>query len=126
MDGAPYFSIYEFKHLMERMGGVEVFKAALTRFREKTKSAGFSDLHLNAVAAGLNEIADLQQLLPALNVKSVTSYTWAHHYAFPSFPASEYRDAMEAAPAYWMKAKDLFGVPYHIDVSMGWDPSPRT
>lgn len=125
VDGAPYFSIYLLKQMMERMGGVEVLKAALARLREKTRSAGFPDLHLNAVAFGVAGLDDAREMLPALNVKSVTNYTWAHYYTFPSFPASEYRDAMEGASAYWMKTREMFGVPYHLDVSMGWDPSPR-
>ena len=126
VDGAPYFSIYELKNMIDRMGGVDVAKAALTRFRDKVRSAGFPDLHLNAVAWGVNDLTGLHQLLPALNVKSVTSYTWVHHDTLPTFPASEYKDAADRAAAYWMKAKDMFGVPYHLDVSIGWDPSPRT
>jgi hypothetical protein len=126
VDGAPYFSIYELKNLIDRMGGIDVAKAAFARFRDKTRSAGFPDLHLNAVAWGLTEMIDLQQVLPVLNVKSVTSYSWVHHDTFPAFPASEYKDAADRAAAYWMKAKDMFGVPYHLDISVGWDSSPRT
>lgn len=126
VDGAPYFSIYVLQQLMERMGGAEVLKAALARFRQKTRSAGFPDLHLNAVAFGVAGLEHLRELLPVLNVKSVTNYTWAHYYNFPTFPASDYRAAMEHAPDYWSHARDLFGVPYHLDVSIGWDPSPRT
>jgi hypothetical protein len=125
VDGAPYFSIYELKNLIDRMGGVEIAQAALARFREKTRSAGFTDLHLNAVAWGLSEMTGLHELLAALNVKSVTSYSWVHHDRFPNFPASEYKDAADRAAAYWTKAKDLFGVPYHLDISVGWDSSPR-
>jgi hypothetical protein len=69
---------------------------------------------------------DVRQQLPAPGVNSVTSYTWVHHYSFPTFPAAEYQDAADQAVVYWSKAKDLFGVPYHLDISMGWDPSPRT
>jgi hypothetical protein len=95
--------------MIDRIGGVEIAKAALARFRDKTRSAGFPDLHLNAVAWGLTEMTGLRQLLPALNVKSVTSYSWVHHDSFPAFPASEYRGAADRAVAYWMKAKDIFG-----------------
>ena len=42
------------------------------------------------------------------------------------FPTSNYADVVTQAEAYWHKASTLFGVPYHTDVSMGWDPSPRT
>ena len=126
VDGAPYFSIYVINQLIERMGGVQVLKAALERFQDKTRSAGFPGLHLNAVAYGLTGLNSVRELLPALNVKSVTNYTWAHYYNFPTFPSSDYRAAMENAPTYWMRTSDMFGVPYHLDVSIGWDPSPRT
>jgi len=126
VEGSPYFSIYELKNMIERMGGIDVARAALSRFREKTRAAGFRDLHLNAVAWGVQAIAGVRELLPTLGVKSVTSYTWLHHYEMPSFPATEYQDALEQAPAYWSKAREMFGVSYQPDVSMGWDPSPRT
>jgi len=126
IDGAPYFSIYLMKQLIDRMGGFDVAKQAFTRFREKTRSAGFRDLHLNSVAWGAQDIKDVQSVLAAIGVKSTTSYTWAHHYNFPHFPATEYKDAMENAPTYWNRAEGFFGVPYQPNVSMGWDPSPRT
>ena len=126
IDGAPYFSIYELKHLIERMGGLSTARTALDRFRDKVRSAGFPDLHLNAVAFGINGLPNLPELLPSLGVRSVTSYTWAHHCEMPNFPANEYSSILAQAESYWRKAPDMFGVPYHTDVSMGWDPSPRT
>lgn len=125
VNGAPYFSIYVLSQLIDRMGGLETAQAAIARFRQKTRNANFPDLHLNAMGYGLQGIHDVPGVLTTLGIKSVTNYTWAHHYDFRSFPAVEYKDAMESAPKYWTKAKDLFGVPYEIDVSMGWDPSPR-
>ena len=41
VDGAPYFSIYELSNLMNRMGGVEVTKAALTRFETRSAAPDF-------------------------------------------------------------------------------------
>ncbi len=126
VDGSPYFSIYELKNLIDRMGGIEIARAALRRFQEKTRAAGFRDLHLNAVAWGVQDLPDARSVLPSLGIRSVTSYAWIHHYDLHTFPATPYRDAMESAPAYWSKAREMFGVPYHVDVSMGWDASPRT
>lgn len=126
IDGAPYFSIYELKPLIERMGGIDVTRKALANFRGKVKSAGFPDVHLNAVAWGTNGLPNLPELLPSMGIRSVTSYTWAHHCEMPDFPTSDYASTLEQAQGYWRKAAEMFGVPYHIDVSMGWDPSPRT
>jgi hypothetical protein len=50
IDGAPYFSIYMLKQMVERMGGMEIARVALDRFRQRTRNAGFPDLHLNTVA----------------------------------------------------------------------------
>ena len=126
IDGAPYLSIYELKHLIDRMGGLELATKAFARFRDKTRQAGFKDLHLNVVAWGAQEIVDVQHVLKVLGAKSTTSYTWTHHQNYPEFPATEYRLAVEHAPDYWNRAEGIFGVPYHPNVSMGWDPSPRT
>lgn len=126
LDGSPYFSIYNLKSLIERMGGLDIVRSVLSRFREMTRAAGHRDLHLNVEAWGAETMADVRKILPSLGVKSVTSYTWVHHYEIPNFPATEYKDALEQAPAYWSKARETFGVPYHPNVSMGWDPSPRT
>lgn len=126
IDGAPYFSIYELKNLVQRMGGLSTAREAISRFRSKVRAAGFPDLHLNAVAWGVNGLPNLPELLPSLGVRSVTSYTWAHYCKMPDFPVSDYSQMLEQAEGYWRNAPDLFGVPYHTDVSMGWDPSPRT
>lgn len=126
IDGAPYFSIYELKHLIERMGGVDTARGAIDRFRNKVRAAGLPDVHLNAVAWGLAGLPNLPKLLPSLGIRSVTSYTWAHHCDLQAFPTVEYASMCEEAEGYWRRAQDLFGVPYHTDVSMGWDPSPRS
>jgi Glycosyltransferase WbsX len=126
IDGSPYFSIYELANLVDRMGGLEVARGAFERFRTKTRSAGFKDVHINAVAFGINSLPDPAAYLRALGVQSVTSYTWVHHFEMQSFPTVDYVSALQAAPAFWKEANEKFGVPYQPDVSMGWDPSPRT
>jgi hypothetical protein len=126
IDGSPYFSIYELANLVERIGGVEIAAEALGRLREKVRSAGFKDLHINAVAWGVQAVADPTAFLRALGVQSVTSYSWIHHFEMQKFPTNDYASALQAAPAYWREARAKFGVPYQPDLSMGWDPSPRT
>jgi hypothetical protein len=126
VNGSPYFSIYELKQLIERMGGLAIAQEAIEHFRKRVRAAGFPDVHLNAVAWGLEGLSNLPEVLRALGIRSVTSYTWAHYCKMLIFPASNYADMLEQAEDYWHKAHSLFGVPYHTDVTMGWDPSPRS
>jgi len=50
LGGCPYFSIYRMNTFIETFGGDRAkTAAALARFREKVKAAGFPNLHLNAV-----------------------------------------------------------------------------
>ena len=69
-----------------------------------------------------------------LGIDSTTSYVWIHHNVLPDFPATDYG---KAAAAYFKAVKKGGGyngldrpvaalpVPYHPNVSMGWDSSPR-
>ena len=132
LKGCPVFSFYELMTLMRGLGGVEATRDALESFRAKTRQAGFPDLHLNAVVWGVQilpteqTITDPAHLLAALGFDSVTSYVWIHHVRMPSFPLTPYDDVREEAAAHWERARNQYGLPYHPNVTMGWDSSPRT
>jgi hypothetical protein len=132
IDGCPYFSIYELMTLISGLGGIPATREALDKFRAKTKAAGFPDLHLNAVVWGVqilpNEqaITDPRQLLNALGCDSVASYVWLHHIQLPTFPETPYESVMGTAIDYWSEAVGEYALPYHPNVTMGWDSSPRT
>ncbi|RYY37253.1 MAG: hypothetical protein EOP46_03345 [Sphingobacteriaceae bacterium] len=133
INGAPYFSIYQFDTFLETFGNdtTKAF-AALDRFRTKVKNAGFPDLHLNGVLWGLRG-ANRDKTINTLGINSTTSYVWIHHIALPNFPASNYNTIGNA----YFKSIENGGavngletsvnstVPYHPNVSMGWDSSPR-
>ncbi|MBN2307335.1 MAG: glycoside hydrolase family 99-like domain-containing protein [Candidatus Hydrogenedentes bacterium] len=130
--GRPYFSVYELYRLIEGLGGVEATRVALERFREKTCAAGFPGLHLNAVVWGVRvlpsetAIADPAQMVAHLGFDSVTSYVWVHHVPLSDFPRTAYSHVLEESVAQWRQSQAQFGVPYHPNVTMGWDSSPRT
>ena len=132
IDGCPYFSIYELYRLVEGLGGIEKTRDALRSFRRKTKAAGFRDLHLNAVVWGVKILPGEKQfnkpaeILKALEFDSTTSYVWVHHVALRQFPVTPYDKVAAEAALFWPKATGEYGLPYHPNVSMGWDPSPRT
>jgi hypothetical protein len=50
---------------------------------------------------------------------------WIHHAAFRDFPQSSYETASQDAAEYWEFARREFPLPYHPNVSMGWDSTPR-
>jgi hypothetical protein len=129
--GKPYFSIYELTTLIKGLGGLPATRVALENFRARTRAAGFPDLHLNAVmwglkpepALGANSPADLVR---ALGVDSVTSYAWIHDAALTNFPATDYRSWAAQATQFWPRHQRAVPVPYFPNVSLGWDPTPRT
>jgi hypothetical protein len=135
IDGCPYFSIYELNNFIKGVGGVTQAAYALNEFRAKTKAAGFPDLHLNVVTAGVRllpgelsgdlELSSLNALLDKLNVNSTTSYVWVHHAKMDNFPETSYSDVSKSYESYRSAAATELGRPYFPNVSMGWDPSPR-
>lgn len=132
IDGCPYFSIYELSKLLESYGGVERTAAALQTFRRKVRDAGFPDVHLNAVVwsvrvlPGETAVDSPNDLLRMLGFDSITSYVWIHHGGLEQFPATHYDIARDRYFAYWAEAERAFDLPYLPNVTVGWDPSPRT
>ena len=76
-------------------------------FCEKTKAAGFPDLHLNAVQWGVQilpgeqQVKNPKELLSALGFNSTTSYVWIHHVRLERFPVTPYKDVAAKAAALW-------------------------
>jgi hypothetical protein len=127
IDGAPYFSIYELHTFVDGLGGLDQARAALDGFRAKAAAAGFPSLHLNAVDCFSSWRPDLMkpEVLRSLGISSLTSYCYIHHYPPASFPREEFRHAAEANWGRWESVLESGGIPYHPNVSMGWDSSPR-
>ena len=134
VDGGLYFSIYELGTLIKGLGGVAETRVALDSFRQKVTQAGLGTLHLNAVVWGVqvlpseNKLAAPAAVVRTLGLSSLTTYAWVHNYPVgnKSFPVDSYASAAEASYAAWDRYAGDYGVPYHPNVSMGWDPSPRT
>lgn len=132
IDGCPYFSIYELTKLLASFGSVLDTRAALDKFRAAVKAAGFPDLHLNAIVwnspilPGEQTAADPCQLIKELGFDSVTSYIWIHHATLSKFPFTSFEKVEEEYFQYWKKMQSECPVPYYPNLTMGWDPSPRT
>lgn len=139
LNGKPYFSIYEIATFINGFGSLDKAVAALRRFDEKTKAAGFPGLHLNVMAWGFNAgalsnlpweqaLKNPEAIFKAVSPASVTSYCYIHHYTAPKnqFPTMKYADALAANERAWNTFDQQFSpAPYFPNVSMGWDASPR-
>ena len=132
INGCPYFSVYELSRLVECLGGVAATRRALDDFRAKAVAAGLPGLHLNAVLwsvqllPGEQAVSSPAELLAALGFDSIGSYVWVHHVALDKFPETPYDRALARAEAHWGETARAFLLPYHPNVTMGWDASPRT
>jgi hypothetical protein len=132
--GAPYFSIYELGTFIQGMGGLEIAKKALDMFTHKVTAAGFAGLHLNAVVWGVQvlpseiKLEHPREIIDALGFSSITSYAWVHHYDLGKGAAltCPYSEALKHNADFWQQAAREYAVPYYPNVSMGWDPTPRT
>ncbi|MDF2993515.1 MAG: hypothetical protein K0S37_4029 [Microbacterium sp.] len=134
IDGKPFFSVYEVGSLIEGLGGVRGARAALDWFREATVAAGHPGLHLDMVVWGFGvlptavTVQEPGQLIRALGADSATSYVWIHHtsVAHHPWPLGDWGDVERDAFEEYERYADTLPVPFHPNVSVGWDPSPRT
>ena len=131
IDGRPFFSIYEIGTFATAYANTAEMRAALDRFREKVKAAGFPNLHLNIMYWGKPNLPggrtpdNWAEIIEATGADSCTSYTWIHHSVLEHFPVSEYTRARELYLKAWEEARNILPVPYFPNVTMGWDNSPR-
>jgi hypothetical protein len=132
IEGCPYFSVYDLAKFVAIHGSVEATRKAIEAFRERVRSAGFPDLHLNAVAwgkpvlPGEKVIRDLPQLIAALGFDSVTSYVWIHHVELDETPFTPFGKVLEKYLQVWNRMEEQYDIPYFPNITMGWDNSPRT
>jgi len=132
INGEPYFSIYDLPNLIKSFGSVKAAASALSFFRQETIKAGFPGLHLNqvlwntAILPGDGQITSPGSLLEHLGYTSFTSYIWIHHINLDQFPTIDYLSAADSYFDYWQKIVQEINLPYFPNVTLGWDPSPRT
>ncbi|MFI6826245.1 glycoside hydrolase family 99-like domain-containing protein [Kribbella sp. NPDC050241] len=134
VDGRPWFTVYDLANFIDGLGGVEAARDALDWFGERVRSAGFPGLHLDAVlwsSAVIPTSAESPLVVDwvrALGFDSGTSYVWVHHHDVggSSFPTASMAELRESAFAEYERYAGLLDVDFHPNVTVGWDPSPRT
>lgn len=132
LDGDLYMSFYMPSNLVQGFGSVEKTREALDRFRKKTADRGLGRLHLNSVVwcrqilPGEILVEDINGFLKALGFDSVSSYVWVHHYLPDDRLTVPYDEMIRHSVPLFSKYTDEYNVPYFPNITMGWDPSPRT
>lgn len=125
-----YFSIYEMHTLLNGLGGIGETQRAFDSLRNKVKKAGYGEVHLNAVEWGMRNLPDASfeaqnRLIEALGIQSITDYVWVHHVELKNFPENDHSQILAEAGSDWDRFAAGYCVPYHPNVTMGWDPWPR-
>jgi hypothetical protein len=133
VDNKPWFSIYEIGNLVAGLGGPAAAADALRWFDELAQAAGFDGIHFDAVVWGIGVLpgsvatSDPEGVVAALGFSSVTSYVWVHHadMARFDFPQGDIGELRDSAFAEYESYVSRFDVPFHPNVTVGWDSSPR-
>lgn len=131
IDGKAYFSIYDVQNFINSFGSVEATRAAMEELDRKAIQAGLRGVHWNLVAWSFpvlpfnNQQTDSKEIIKLLSFDSATSYVWIHHTGIPELE-TDYNWTRDTYLKHWDAAKAEYTVPYYPNVSVGWDPSPRT
>ncbi len=125
IDDKVVFSIYEVNTFIKGFGDIEQAADALRYFDEQTKAAGLNGIHINLIDCHLQLHEKPSEVTKQLGAESVTSYIWVHRVGFKDFPATDYDFFSYHYFERWDRERDIFGVPYFPNVTMGWDPTPR-
>lgn len=132
VDGKLYFSIYDFTQLKDTFGDVAGVKAAMEDLRERVRRRGLGELHLNMVIKarpilpGEEGMNDAPDEIAAIGFDSTTSYCWLHYEPTPHFPAEPYPAYRDACISKIGELAERYGRDYIPNITVGWDPSPRT
>lgn len=131
IDGKAYFSIYDIQNFINSFGSVEATVAEMEKLEAKAVKAGLKGIHWNLVAwgtailPGQDAPSNNKELIEKLHFDSATSYVWVHHVGLPDLQ-TDFNYVRDEYMKYWQTVKTEYNVPYFPNVSMGWDPSPRT
>jgi len=132
MGGLPFFSIYHLDTLTESFGGMRELARGLERLRRRVEEAGLPGVHLNAIGWSLGSLqGELPRTLPFhhaadLGFDSATSYVWVHHVDVQQADKARYDTMADLYFSMYEEARDTCPIPVFPNVTVGWDPSPRT
>ena len=132
MNGLPFFSIYHLDTLIESLGGTRELARALDCMRQRVEQAGLPGLHLNAIGWSLGSLLGEQSRTrpfdraAELGFDSATSYVWVHHVDVQKEGLNHYDVMADLYFSMYEEARNTCRIPVFPNVTVGWDPSPRT
>lgn len=132
VDGGLYFSIYVIADIVHSFSDMKRAREAIDDFRERVRARGLGEINLNGVVWGQQILpgdtmpTDANVLLRELGFDSVTSYIWIHHDVMSQFPFTDYAQIRKKVEKQYREFEKTYCRPYYPNVTMGWDPSPRT
>ena len=131
IDGCPVFMIYDVNNLISGLGGISETREALAWFRERTKQAGFPDLHLQFTVWGEKTVnlsgfdsnmrGSTKDVVRVLGADSISHYQFIH---FTDIDRN-YNEILCDVQKEWERIDKEYSVPYFPHVSCGWDNNPR-
>jgi hypothetical protein len=132
INGGLYLSFYELAGLLKVFGSVDGACEGLQELRRRVRAAGLGELHLNTMVWSYHVlpmeqlVPDMDMIIESLGFDSVTSYVWAHISEMKEFPRMDYAEFGERCMEESREIAARYTMPYFPNVTVGWDPSPRT
>ena len=133
VDGRPRFTIYDIGQFIAGLGGIDQAVDALNWFRDRARQEGLGGVYLDIIIWGFAvlpsdfPIRDPDQLLRILGADSASSYVWVHHARLgPASPDQlSWAAVAESAFRAYEEYATTLPVPFHPNVTTGWDATPR-
>jgi len=129
IDGKAYFGFFNFMKLRNHFGGDQATRLIFDDFRRRAKEAGVGELHIDITIDAMlpafqKDKEAVNNMLKTCGIDSCSCYGSPRDTN--QFPKVPYNDCITASvKAYETNAK-LCDFPCYINVSSGWDSSPRT
>ncbi len=129
IDGKILFGIWDLNKFSRNFGGVENAGKVIKAFREKARKKGYeiylvTERHLFPGYADKNKEV-MEKAAKELTVDCIFCYSWSMPES-KNWPAVEYSDYRDYSLKVIKEDSEFFSVPLSVNVSAGWDSSPRT
>lgn len=127
--GELYFCFYMMDRLLKNLGGKEGLKCFIRDFRRRVSEAGLGELDISAIFESALKMGTDPESANKLAIElGIDSFTTHGRYIDDSlpFPHSDYEKCIAGDIANFEIKTNKAKLPYNINISCGFDSSPRT